>query len=107
MLYENVKNVNSEEAHKLISDNKDLIILDVRNKEDYDNGHIPGAKLVPVQVISTKLTQLDKYKDKPILVYCETGRKSPLAVNILSSNSFKNIYHLTHGISCWKYNTVK
>ena len=57
MFNSNVKNVSSEEAYKLINDNKDLVILDVRTKEEYDGGHIPGAKLIPVQFLSIKLSE--------------------------------------------------
>ncbi len=101
------KNVSAEEAYKLISDDKEFIILDVRTKEEYDNGHIPGAKLVPVQVLPMKVAELDKYKDKPILVYCASGGRSPKAVTILVNNEFKNIYHLSHGISSWRYNLTR
>jgi len=107
MLDTNVKNVSAEEAHRLINENKEFIILDVRTKEEYDRGHIPGAKLVPVEVIPTKLAQLDEYKDKPVLVYCESGARSPIAIVTLENNAFKNIYHLSSGISSWRYTIIK
>ena len=94
MFNSNVKNVSAEEAYKLINDNKELVILDVRTKEEYDDGHIPGAKLVPVQVLPMKLAELDEYKDKPVLVYCASGGRSPRAVDTLANNDFTNIYHL-------------
>jgi len=107
MFNSNVKNVSSEEAYKLINDDSELIILDVRTKEEYDNGHISGAKLVPVQVLPMKVAELNKYKDKPILVYCASGGRSPSAVTILKNNEFKNIYHLSHGIGSWRYNLTR
>jgi len=107
MLDTNVKNVSAEEAHKLIGEDKEFIILDVRTKEEYDKGHIPGAKLVPIEVIPKKIAQLEKYKDKPVLVYCESGARSPIAVVALENNSFKHIYHLSSGISSWIYSVNK
>jgi len=101
------KNVSAEEANKLISENKDFIILDVRTKEEYDSGHIPGAKLVPVQVLPMKLNELSGYKDKPILVYCASGGRSPRAVETLADDDFQNIYHLSRGISSWRYNLTR
>ena len=98
-----VKNVSAEEAYKLINDDKEFIIIDVRTKEEYDDGHIPGAKLVPVQILPMKLDELGVYKDKPVLVYCASGGRSPRAVEILVNNDFKNIYHLSRGISSWRY----
>jgi len=102
-----VKDVNAEEAYKLISDDKQFVILDVRTQEEYDNGHIPGAKLVPVQFIQYKLGELNQYKDKPVLVYCASGGRSPRAVDTLANNDFKNIYHLSRGISSWKHNVAR
>ena len=107
MVSSKVKNINAEEAYNLIKENRDVVILDVRSKEEYDNGHIPGAKLVPVQVLSTKLTELSEYKDKPVLVYCASGGRSPRAVDSLVNNDFKDIYHLVRGLSSWRYNEIR
>ena len=107
MFNANVKNVSAEEAYKLINDNKELVILDVRTKEEYDGGHIQGAKLIPVQVLPTKVSELEKYKDMPVLVYCASGGRSPRAVDTLANNDFTNIYHLSRGISSWRYNLTR
>jgi rhodanese-related sulfurtransferase len=107
MLNSGFKNVNAEEAYNLIKDDKEFIILDVRTKEEYDDGHIPGAKLVPVQVLPTKLNELSEYKDKPILVYCASGGRSPRAVDTLVNDDFQNIYHLSRGISSWRNNLTR
>jgi rhodanese-related sulfurtransferase len=93
----------AEEAYKLIIENKKLLILDVRTKEEYEKGHIPGAKLIPVQALSARMDELYEYQDSPILVYCETGRRSSFAVNYLIENDFTEIYHLDRGIVAWKY----
>ena len=103
----NVKNVTAEEAYNLVNEDKELIILDVRTKEEYDNGHIPGAKLLPVQILNLKIDEIEDLKDKPVLVYCASGGRSPRAVKILADNDFQKIYHLSRGISSWRYNTTK
>ena len=102
-----IKNVNAEEAYKLINNNKELVILDVRTQEEYDGGHIPGAKLIPVQVLPMKLSELKEYKDKPVLVYCASGGRSPRAVDTLVKSDFTNIYHLSRGISSWRYTVAR
>ena len=107
MFNSNVKNVSAEEAYKLINENKDFIILDVRTKEEFDGGHIPGAKLVPVQVLPVKLSELDEYKDKPVLVYCASGGRSPRAVDTLANSDFTNLYHMNRGMSSWRYNVAR
>ncbi|MCB2289878.1 rhodanese-like domain-containing protein [Clostridium sp. CS001] len=107
MLNSRFKNVNSEEAYNLINEDKRFIILDVRTKEEYDDGHIPGAKLVPVQILPMKLDELSEFKDKPILVYCASGGRSPRAVDALVNDDFQNIYHLSRGLSSWRHNLTK
>ena len=107
MFNSNVKDVNAEEAYNLISDDKQFVILDVRTQAEYDDGHIPGAQLVPVQFIQYKVNDLKQYKDKPVLVYCASGGRSPGAVDTLANNSFKNIYHLNRGLASWRYNVTK
>ena len=103
MVNSKVSNVSAEEANKLIRENNKLIILDVRSNEEYESGHIPGAKLIPVQVLSDRINELKEYKANPILVYCHSGGRSPKAVNYLLANSFTEIYHLNRGLASWKY----
>lgn len=103
----NVKNITAEEAYKLVNEDKELVILDVRTKEEYDDGHIKGAKLIPVQILNSKIDEIEDLRDKPILIYCASGGRSPRAVQILADNDFQKIYHLSRGISSWRYSTVK
>lgn len=98
-----VKNVTAEEANKLVNENKELLILDVRTKGEYLSGHITKAKSIPVQQLSNRVKEIERYKDKPLLVYCASGGRSPIAVKTLLNNNFTNIYHLNRGISSWKY----
>lgn len=98
-----VKNLSPAEAHKLINENKDVIILDVRTKEEFGSGHMPKAKSFPMHEIPSRIDELEKFKDKPILVYCASGGRSPIAIKHLLKNNFTNIYHLNKGISAWKY----
>lgn len=103
----NVKNVSAEEANTMINQNKDVLILDVRSKGEYDNGHIPNAKLIPAGQLASRIREIEQYKDKPILVYCASGGRSPGAVTVLLKNSFSEIYHLSRGISSWTYKIKK
>jgi len=102
MLNPNVKNVSASEAHQLIDANKDMVILDVRTKKEYNSGHIPGAILIPVHELSARVKELNVYYNKPILVYCASGGRSPGAIYTLR-NKFAPIYHLSSGLSSWKF----
>ena len=99
----NVSPVSAEKAYKLISETNKLLILDVRSKEEYESGHIPGAKSIPIQVLAARIDELEDYQADPMLVYCHTGRRSSQAVHYLVDNNFTEIYHLDRGIESWKY----
>jgi len=103
----NVKNVSGEEAVNLIRENKDLVVLDVRSKGEYQTGHINGSKLMPASEIASKITELERFRGKPILVHCASGGRSPRAVNVLLKNKFGPIYHMNHGLSGFNGNLKK
>ncbi|MGI1657884.1 MAG: rhodanese-like domain-containing protein [Desulfitobacterium sp.] len=98
-----IKNLTAEEAYELIKSNKDVVIIDVRTKDEYMKGHIPGSKSFPVGELSTRLSELQKYKDKPVLVHCASGGRSPAALRILLKNDFSQILHLKRGLMGWNY----
>ena len=103
----NVKNVSGEEAVKLIRDTKDLIIIDVRTKGEYQSGHINGSRLMPVAEMGIRIAELEKFRGKPILVHCASGGRSPKAVNVLLKNKFGPIYHMNHGLTGFNGNLRK
>jgi len=103
----NVKNVSADEAKKLISTNKDIVILDVRTKGEYLRGHLKGAKLIPSSEISSRINELEKYRGKPLLVHCASGSRSPIAIRKLLKNNYTNIYHMNRGLAGWTGGFIK
>jgi rhodanese-related sulfurtransferase len=101
---EGYRNVSTEEAKQLI-DNKEVVVLDVRTPEEYQAGHIPNAILIPLQELENKLNDLDK--EEPYLVVCRSGNRSAQASEILTNNSFTNIYNMTGGMNSWTYEIEK
>ena len=85
---------------------KDRIILDVRSREEYDQGHIPGAILIPNTEIEAKAADLLPDKDQLILVYCRSGRRSKLAAQSLADLGYTNIREFG-GILDWPYEVVQ
>jgi rhodanese-related sulfurtransferase len=81
--------------------NTDPLILDVRTEGEYVTGHIQGANLLPVQIISQNLKQLEQFKNRDILIYCQSGNRSNVAATILIDAGFTNIYNLRNGIGDW------
>ena len=88
------KNVNIEKAIKLVNSATNLVILDVRTREEYLSGNIPNAINIDVlsQDFKSKLDTLDKNKE--YLIYCRSGNRSSIASSIMSTNGFINIYNL-------------
>lgn len=88
------KNVNIEKAIKLVNSSTNLIILDVRTREEYLSGNIPNSINIDVlsQDFKSKIDMLDKNKE--YLIYCRSGNRSSIASSIMSTNGFINIYNL-------------
>jgi len=95
----NYQNLTVEEARSFIQQNVDLVILDVRTKEEYDIVHLQNAVLIPVSELPTRLSELDK--SKKILVYCKAGGRSAKASGTLVSDGFGSIYNMLGGIDAW------
>jgi len=87
------------EAKALIEEKSDMVILDVRNPSEFDDGHIEGAINIPVDYLAERLDELSK--DDELLVYCRTGNRSAHAVGILDGGGFTKIFHMDEGITGW------
>lgn len=90
----NYKNINNEEFQQITKSNKDALVLDVRSVAEFRSGHIPKAKNIPVQELSSKINTLDAYKEEDVIVYCASGGRSSSAANILSKNGFIKVHNL-------------
>lgn len=99
-------NITAEEARKLMDSEEGCIILDVRTREEYDQGHIPGAILIPNTEIEAKAADLLPDKGQLILVYCRSGRRSKLAAQSLADLGYTNIREFG-GILDWPYEVVQ
>lgn len=88
------KNLNIEKAIKLVNSSTNLIILDVRTREEYLSGNIPNSINIDVlsQDFKSKIDMLNKNKE--YLIYCRSGNRSSIASSIMSTNGFINIYNL-------------
>ena len=95
----------SQEEAKEMMDTQDVIILDVREQDEYDSGHIPGAVLLPVGTIDEETAaEVIPEKDSTVLVYCRSGNRSKTAASALAGLGYTNIYEFG-GINTWPYET--
>ena len=96
--------ITQEEAKEMM-DSQEVIILDVREQDEYDSGHIPGAVLLPVGSINeTTAAEVIPDKDSTVLVYCRSGNRSKTASSALAELGYTNIYEFG-GINTWPYET--
>ena len=96
--------ITQEEAKEMM-DTQEVIILDVREQDEYDSGHIPSAVLLPVGTIDeTTAAQVIPAKDSTVLVYCRSGNRSKTASAALAGLGYTNIYEFG-GINTWPYET--
>jgi sulfur-carrier protein adenylyltransferase/sulfurtransferase len=79
-------------------------LLDVRQPGEYEQEHIPGARLVPLPRLGQTLGELPK--DRPVIVYCAIGGRSRVAAQLLAGQGFAEVYNLTGGIKAWNGHTA-
>ena len=98
-------NIDVETAHDWINNNTqypDLIVLDVRDQWEYDEGHLCGAILIPLGELATRVSELEPYKDTEIIVYCRAGGRSATGSLFLANQNFTKVYNMEGGITEWE-----
>ena len=99
------RKLSAAEAYKMMSELKDYILLDVRTDAEYREKRISGAILIPDYEIKDRAGKELPGKNKVILVYCRSGRRSANAARNLVSLGYENVYDFG-GIVDWPYDTV-
>ena len=97
--------ITAEDAKKLMDAESDYIIVDARTEEEYAEGHIPGAILIPEYEIADRAQSELPDKDQLILVYCRSGRRSKIASQALADLGYTNVKEFG-GIIDWPYDVV-
>lgn len=80
----------------------EVVVLDVRSKKEFDQGHIEGAINISHDQVKENLAKLTQYKDKTVVVYCRSGRRAGVAETILAENGFNKLRHLTGDMNAWQ-----
>ena len=98
--------ISGAEAKALMNRESGYVIIDARTQEEYDQGHIPGAILIPEYEIADRAEKELPDKDQLILVYCRSGRRSKIAAEELVKLGYTNVKEFG-GIIDWEYEIVK
>jgi rhodanese-related sulfurtransferase len=96
-----IKEVDHIAAMQLIN-HKNALMLDVREQSEYAAGHVLNSKLIPVGKLKERIGELEKYRERPIVVICRSGQRSASACAFLGKQGFTQAYNLDGGIIAWQ-----
>lgn len=93
--------IGTQELVRLV--NKDnAVVLDVRERSEFEEGHIVDAVNIPYGSLESRIDELAKYKEKPLVIACKMGQHSGAAGTLLQKNGFTNVVRLSGGYSEWR-----
>ena len=90
--------ISAQQLVQLVN-NDNAVVVDVRDKSEFDQGHIVDAINIPYSNLDARAGELDKYKERPLVVACKMGQHSGTAGTILRKNGFENVSRLRGGIT--------
>ena len=96
-----IKDIGTVEAIEMIN-HKNAVILDVREESEFKNGHLLNAKWFPLGKLASRVGELERYRDKPMIVVCRSGQRSSSACALLSKQGFTQAYNLSGGVMGWQ-----
>ena len=97
--------ISAEEAYEMMA-SQEVVVVDVRTREEYDGGHIENAVLVPNESIGGEMPEALPDKEATLLIYCRSGRRSKDAAQKLLALEYQNVYDFG-GVIDWPYELVK
>ncbi len=96
-----VPEISQTELLELTKSDPSLLILDVRSPQEYAQGRVPQAKLIPHTELQSRLAEISDAKNSPVVVYCKSGYRAGIAESILIEAGFSNVMHLAGDMSGW------
>ena len=95
-----IKVITPMEATRLMN-HEGAVVLDIRNEKDFVEGHVLNAMNIPADKLQDKSSELEKIKDKPVIITCKFGSDSSRAARILKGLSVNNVHCIKGGIQAW------
>jgi len=80
----------------------DAVVLDVRSMKEFQDGHIVNSINIPLNGLGNNLKQMEKHRDKPVVIVCRSGSRSGSACSVLRKNGFENVKNLRGGMLAWE-----
>ncbi|MGH8306669.1 MAG: rhodanese-like domain-containing protein [Gammaproteobacteria bacterium] len=82
--------------------NRGAVVVDIRPSKDFGAGHVIGARNIPVAELDGRMTELDKFKEQPLIVCCDAGQASQKTAGTLIKHGFKAVHTIKGGIKAWQ-----
>ena len=95
-----IKNIRPREVQEMLHSQDSITIIDVRTATEFNNGHIPQARLIPLQVITRRMSEIPR--DQPVILTCASGNRSRVAGEQLAAEGFQNLYNMQGGLFAWQ-----
>ncbi len=92
-------NIDVKQAASLLN-NPNVVFVDVREQSEYNAGHIPGIKLIPLGTVPDRMSEIPK--DKTVVAVCHSGNRSKQATDYLRQNGFTNVHNMLGGMTAWE-----
>src|SRR4029079_5478821 len=100
---EQVSDVDPREVHDIVNNGYDAFVIDVRERHEFDQGHLPGAVHVPRSYLETRIENAVRDKDERVILYCQSGNRSAFAADTLMREmGYAQVESMTGGITLWK-----
>ena len=97
----NAQNLTPAQA-TLLMNREDALMLDVRETAEWSSGHIPGARHITLAQLEKRMSEIEKFKDRPIIICCASGNRSSSACGQLKKGGFQKVFSLGGGVSSWR-----
>jgi len=89
------------EATRLMNQSNTLV-LDIRDGKDFATGHLPKARHIPLKELEQRAAEIQKFKEKPVLVTCRSGNRAGAAARVLKKLGFNQVFQLKGGLQAWE-----
>ena len=96
-----IKNANAAQTVQLLN-RENGVVVDVCEPKEFSAGHVPNAINFPLSSMKDRLRDLDKYKNKPVIVSCRSGNRSMKGAVLLRKHGFPTVYNLSGGLQAWE-----
>ncbi|MDA8364210.1 MAG: rhodanese-like domain-containing protein [Gammaproteobacteria bacterium] len=96
-----IKSVPVNQAIRMVN-HESAVIVDVREPDEFRSGHIPDSINIPLSTLRTRLSELEKFRSRPLVISCRTSQRSAKAAMMLQKHKFQSVHILAGGILAWQ-----